>query len=144
MGDLYGSAYIVNGCSDVWGITVGEDDQFSLTILKDRSGVSQRGDTFSLTGSKEDLSFELSGMNADEQGIEKLKKTEQLLIKTLRKRGPDMALTIGELSAETGKGGSTVHRVMGELYTGEWGIRRRRRESTGGKAAWEYWGMEGK
>ena len=144
MGDLYGSAYIVNGCSDVWGITVGEDDQFSLTILKDRSGVSQRGDTFSLTGSKEDLSFELSGMNADEQGIEKLKKTEQLLIKTLRKRGPEMALTIGELSAETGKGGSTVHRVMGELYTGDWGIQRRRRESTGGKAAWEYWGMEGK
>ena len=52
MGDLYGSAYIVNGCSDVWGITVGEDDQFSLTILKDRSGASQRGDTFALAGSK--------------------------------------------------------------------------------------------
>ena len=49
--------------------------------------MSQRGDTFALAGSKEDLSFELSGMNADEQGIDKLKKTEKALLKTLLSRG---------------------------------------------------------
>ena len=145
-GDLYGSAYIVNGCSDVWGITVGEDDQFSLTILKDRSGVSQRGDTFALTGSKEDLSFELSGMNADEDGIDKLKKTEQAVLKSLRARGPEGAITQAELASTLGKSPVTVFRVVTELYAGNWGIQRRRRATTKGKPPWEYWvgGMEGK
>ena len=145
-GDLYGSAYIVNGCSDVWGITVGEDDQFSLTILKDRSGVSQRGDTFALAGSKEDLSFELSGMNADEQGIDKLKKTEKAVLKSLRARGPEGAITQAELAQSLGKSPVTVFRVVTELYAGNWGIQRRRRESTGGNRPWEYWvgGTEGK
>ena len=145
-GDLYGSAYIVNGCSDVWGITVGENDQFSLTILKDRSGVSQRGDTFALTGSKEDLSFELSGMNADEDGIDKLKKTEQAVLKSLRARGPEGAITQAELASTLGKSPVTVFRVVTELYAGNWGIQRRRRATTKGKPPWEYWvgGMEGK
>lgn len=147
MGDLYGSAYIVNGCSDVWGITVGEDDQFSLTILKDRSGVSQRGDTFALTGSKEDLSFELSAMNADAQMVENLNKTQQVLLIKLRQQGEKAPLTIAELSGLTKRGASTIHRVLGELYTGDWGVKRRRRASTGGRGAWEYWavgGTEGK
>lgn len=147
MGDLYGSAYIVNGCSDVWGITVGEEEKFSLTILKDRSGVSQRGDTFSLTGSKEDLSFELSAMNADAQMVENLNKTQQVLLIKLRQQGEKAPLTIAELSGLTKRGASTIHRVLGELYTGDWGVKRRRRASTGGRGAWEYWavgGTEGK
>ena len=149
MGDLYGSAYIVNGCSDVWGITVGENDQFTLTILKDRSGVSQRGDNFTLTGSKEDLSFDLKEMNGQEDTLETLGKTEKALLKKLREHGaktPVAPLTVVELVGHTSKGESTIHRVLGELYTGNFGIKRRRRASTGGRGAWEYWvgGMEGK
>lgn len=140
MGDLYGSAYIVNGCSDVWGITVGENDEFTLTILKDRSGVSQRGDTFQLQGDREDLSFGLRKMNADERGVENLKSTERLLLKQLSSRTEENPLTQTELCAATGKSPATVKRVMRELMTAGVGVQRRRRPvENAGSRPWEYW-----
>ena len=70
MADLYGSAFIGAGTSDIWGIIRDPEcnsdaPKFMLKVLKPRTGVTQGGDTFLLSGSSEDLSFHVEQLNSD-------------------------------------------------------------------------------
>ena len=79
LSDLYGSAFIGAGTSDIWGVirdpeTSNDNPKFLLKVLKPRTGVTQGGDTFLMSGSTEDLSFEIEQLNADSTGVAHLRK----------------------------------------------------------------------
>ena len=152
-GDLFGSSYIVNGSSDVWGVIrdpqhKGVDPCFLLKILKPRTGISQGGDVYRLVGSRENLSFELESLNQDAGLLKNLKESEQLVLKALRNRTKETALTITELTGQVNKGDSATYRAVQSLWKShqlkELGMTMHREEvkptgGKGGRASLVYW-----
>lgn len=145
MADLYGSAFIGAGTSDIWGIIRdpeqnSDEPKFLLKVLKPRTGVTEGGDTFLLSGSTEDLSFYVEKLNSDETGVQKLRKGAAKLLEILRKRTADNPLSRVELASLSGMSDKTVRRLLGELMEGtRYGIKRVRVESLGNKPKYGYW-----
>tara|TARA_R100001082_G_scaffold94712_1_gene61703 strand:- start:6411 stop:8717 length:2307 start_codon:yes stop_codon:yes gene_type:complete len=110
---LYGSAYLVNGASQCWGLYKEARPEFGaenddsttliLKVLKDRSGITEDGDKFELRGNADDYSFELIKHNESEQPIEELDTLKQKLHKVLGKyKSPETAITKELLHASEG------------------------------------------
>jgi len=121
LGDLFGSSYIVNGASDVWGVikdTDSAEPKFKLKVLKPRSGITEAGDTFELLGCREDLSLTLSAHNGDEKGVEKARGQSLLVLKALQGRTEETALEISEISQLTGGHPTAVSKVL-KVLVGE-------------------------
>lgn len=112
---LYGSAFLVNGASEVFGLYkqatpeygVAEEDANNptliLKVLKCRSGITEDGDKFELKGNLDDYSFDLIKHNESEQPIAELDTLKQKLHKVLGKyRNPEVAITKDLLHASEG------------------------------------------
>ena len=146
MADLYGSAFIGAGTSDIWGIirdpeSNSDAPKFVLKVLKPRTGVTQGGDTFLLSGSSEDLSFHVEQLNSDASGVDKLRKGEQKLLDAMRKRTIDTPLSQAELASVCSMSESTVRRLVGELVkNNRHGVHRiKTTTGTAGRPSYRYW-----
>ena len=145
MSDLYGSAFIGAGTSDLWGIirdpeNKNEYPQFLLKVLKPRTGVTQGGDTFLLSGSTEDLSFHVEQLNSDSTGVVSLRKGAQKLLKILRERNAGNPLSIEDLCSRSGVGDKQVRRLLKELMeTRRYGVHREKVHGVSGRPSYRYW-----
>ena len=144
LGDLFGSSYIVNGASDVWGVikdTDSAEPKFKLKVLKPRSGITEAGDTFELLGCREDLSLTLSAHNGDEKGVEKARGQALLVLKALQGRNEETALEIYEISQLTGGHPTAVSKVL-KVLVGEKhpGLNRvSLKTGKAGRPSYRYW-----
>jgi len=144
LGDLFGSSYIVNGASDVWGVikdTESAEPKFKLKVLKPRSGITEAGDTFELLGCREDLSLTLSAHNGDEKGVEKARGQALLVLKALQGRTEETALDLQELAAAINGHPLAVGRVL-KVLVGEKhpGLKRVPIKSgKSGRPSYRYW-----
>ena len=97
--DLFGSTYIKNGASDIWGMwrsdTSGES--FKLRYLKDRSMVVPRHFTYDLTGSEDTLRFEIHSGQVD--SLEESKTVKQRVLQLLEQKAGSW-LTIVQINDE--------------------------------------------
>ena len=145
MSDLYGSAFIGAGTSDIWGIirdpeSNSDEPKFLLKVLKPRTGVTQGGDTFLLSGSTEDLSFYVEQLNSDATGVKKLRSGAKKLLEILRKANAESPLSSTELIGRSGMSDSTVRRLLAELLeTSRYGVRRKQIDSLGNRPKYGYW-----
>ena len=145
MSDLYGSAFIGAGTSDIWGIirdpeSDSDDPKFLLKVLKPRTGVTQGGDTFLLSGSTEDLSFYVEQLNSDASGVKKLRSGAKKLLEILKKASADAPLSRTELVGRSGMSDKTVRRLLAELMeTSRYGVRRSVLPSLGNRPKYGYW-----
>lgn len=120
MQDLFGSAFIVNGTSDVWGIirdpeSNPEHPRFLLKVLKPRTGVTMGGDTYALSGSTEDLSFQVEGLNNSDRGVKELRDSERKVLEVLKGRREETAVSLEEVMAMAGISDSTCRRALRKL-----------------------------
>ena len=107
--DLYGSAYLVNGASSVWGMWKEQTNGFGpeeednaptiiLKVLKNRNGINETGEKFTFTGNKEDMSFEFVSMNGGTHTLTELDKLQNQMLKILStKLEPATAVSLDEL-----------------------------------------------
>jgi hypothetical protein len=147
--DLYGSSFIVNGTSDVWGVIrdpAASSPTFLLTVLKPRSGITSGGDTFKLSGSLEDLSFQLETVNniTSKDAIDGLRDSEQKVLKALRGRGSaELGLSKNDLTANTGVSFSGVEKALTRLLADpQMGVKRapvRAGGAASGRPVYVYW-----
>ena len=118
--DLFGSSYINNAASDVWGLVLdggtADEPRFALEILKDRMGITQKGDRFELDGNLEDLSFSFSTFNMDTSTELLTGSAKDQALRALRKRTAATAMSIGDVQVTTGLKAKTVERVIAQLY----------------------------
>jgi predicted ArsR family transcriptional regulator len=118
LGDLFGSSYIVNGASDVWGVikdSESAEPKFKLKVLKPRSGITEAGDTFELLGSREDLSLTLAAHNGDAEGVEKARGQALQVLQALSGRTEETALDIQEIAGAINGHPVAVGRVLKAL-----------------------------
>lgn len=119
-GDLYGSSYIVNAASDVWGLMRdgGEDDAplFALNVIKPRSGITQQGDRFELQGDLEDLSFSFQSFNFSEKAEELSGTSAEKVLQVLKNRNRERAMLATELAVQANLTIQTAQRVLRQLY----------------------------
>ena len=145
MSDLYGSAFIGAGTSDIWGIIRdpehnSDEPQFLLKVLKPRTGVTEGGDTFLLSGSAEDLSFHVEQLNSDSTGVDKLRKGSRKLLEILRKRDESNPLSRAELVGQSGMSDKTVRRLVAELMeNSRYKVKRKAMPGLGNKPKYGYW-----
>ena len=146
LGDLYGSAFIGAGTSDVLGLIrdpekKDEDDpHYLLKVLKPRSGVSEQGDVFRVQGDRADLSWTLNSMNGDERGVAELRKREKSLLDYLKNRTEETAVNKVEIASALGVTQRTVERLMKDMYGNKrLGIKRKKEESYVGRPSYRYW-----
>lgn len=118
--DLYGSSYIHNAASDVWGLVIdGEEDDrpiYALEVIKPRSGITQRGDRFELLGNLDDLSFAFRSFNFSEKTEELTGSSAEKVLQVLRGRDLETAIKVEELPGVSGVSIATVKRVLRQLY----------------------------
>ena len=107
--DLYGSAYLVNGASSVWGMWKEQTNGFGpeeeddaptliLKVLKNRNGINETGEKFTFLGNKEDMSFEFVSMNGGTHTLTELDKLQDQMLKILStKLEPTVAVSLDEL-----------------------------------------------
>lgn len=144
LSDLYGSSYIVNGASDVWGIWKDPESvepTYKLKVLKPRTGITEAGDTLDFWGSREDLSLTLASHNGDEDGMEKLRGQAKQVVAALTGRSEETALDLVEIAAVTNGHPTAVARVIkglvGDCYPG---LMRTRVVGKGkGRPKYRYW-----
>jgi AAA domain len=144
LGDLFGSSYIVNGASDVWGVikdSESAEPKFKLKVLKPRSGITEAGDTFELLGSREDLSLTLAAHNGDAEGVEKARGQALLVLKALSGRSEETALEIHEIAALINGHPLAVGRVLKTLVGDKHPGLKRVPLKTGkrGRPSYRYW-----
>ena len=145
MADLYGNSFIGAGTSDIWGLirdpeSCNDEPKFLLKVLKPRTGITQGGDTFLLSGSTEDLSYSVEQLNSTPDGIGKLRKGERTILELLRKRGEEKPLSRVELVSLSGMSDSTVRRILRELVsTSRFGVKRVQVEGLANKSKYLYW-----
>ena len=84
--DIYGSTFIKNGASDVWGMWRSDPsgESFKLRYLKDRSMVVPRHFTYDLTGSEDTLRFEIHTAQVDT--LEEDRTVKQRVLKLLEEK----------------------------------------------------------
>ena len=84
--DIYGSTFIKNGASDVWGMWRSDPsgESFKLRYLKDRSMVKPRHFTYDLTGSEDTLRFEIHTAQVDT--LEEGRTVKQRVLKLLEEK----------------------------------------------------------
>ena len=84
--DIYGSTFIKNGASDVWGMWRSDPsgESFKLRYLKDRSMLVPRHFTYDLTGSEDTLRFEIHSAQVDT--LEEGKTVNQRVLKLLEEK----------------------------------------------------------
>lgn len=144
LSDLFGSSYIVNGASDVWGVikdTESTEPKFKLKVLKPRTGITEAGDTYELWGSREDLSLTLASHNGDEEGVEKLRGQAKQVVTALEGRTEETALEISEIAAVVNAHPTAVSRVLKQLVsTDHPGLKRVPIEAgKRGRPSYRYW-----
>lgn len=146
MGDLYGSAFIAAGTSDIWGVirdstsTDQEEPKFLLKILKPRTGITQGGDVYALTGDTEDLSYTITDLNHNTAAIADLRKNQRHLWEVLKKRTRETAATKLDLAIKSGISDRTVARILPELLENKsLRVPREEGESNGGRKQYTYW-----
>jgi len=144
LSDLFGSSYIVNGASDVWGVIRDPETTnptFLLKVLKPRTGITEAGDTYRLLGNREDLSLVLDAHNGDQEGMKKLKGVHQKVVDLLSGRTEETALDLMELSAALGTHRNVVERVVRSLVSDQLpGLRRVKGSDSGrGPRPYRYW-----
>jgi hypothetical protein len=117
---LYGSSYIVNAASDVWGLMRdgGEDDApvFALNVIKPRSGITQQGDRFELQGNLDDLSFAFQSFNLSTTAEELTGSSKDKVLKCLSGRSPETGVSVAEVVSTTGVTPKTAARLLRQLY----------------------------
>jgi len=144
LSDLFGSSYIVNGASDVWGVIrdpEASSPTFLLKVLKPRTGITEAGDTYRLLGNREDLSLVLDAHNGDQEGMRKLKGVHQKVVTHLQGRTEETALDLVELAAALNTHRNVVERVVRSLVSDQLpGLRRVKRGDSGrGPRPYVYW-----
>ena len=111
-----------------------------LKVLKPRTGVTEGGDTFLLSGSTEDLSFQVEQLNSDSTGVTKLRQGAQKLLQILRKRTRETAATRTELEGLMSMSDKSVRRLLKELMeTSRYGVQRIDLEGLGNRPKFGYW-----
>jgi hypothetical protein len=145
LSDLFGSSYIVNGASDVWGVVKDAEStepKFLLKVLKPRTGITEAGDTFELLGSREDLSLTVSTWNGQEKGVEELRGMSKSVVDALKGRTEATAVEMDELSGLCGGHRTAVARVVKALLSEDYpGLRRVvvPRAKGAGRPTYRYW-----
>ena len=145
MSDMYGSAFIGAGTSDLWGVIHDPENdkdypQFLLKVLKPRTGVTQAGDTYLLSGNAEDLSFNIEKLNDEGAGVLSMRNGAKSLLKVLRTRDKGNAFTINELASETRLSDKQIRRLLKEmLSTNRFGVMRVKDSSASGRPTYRYW-----
>ena len=145
MGDFYGSAFIGAGTSDLWAIirdpeSKSDEPQFLLKVIKPRTGVTQGGDIFLLSGSTEDLSFHVEQLNSDSTGVVSLRDGRKKLLEVLKKRDQSNPLSIGDLCSKSSLGDKQVRRLLKEmLETRRFGVQREKVKGVSGRPSYRYW-----
>jgi hypothetical protein len=151
MRDLFGSSYIANGSSDILGLQrleyEGDEGRLGvnmlLTVLKDRTGISKRGDRYALEGSDEDLSLAVVSLNLDPKGIDKRASVKTKLVKDLAKRGEECALPIDELASVISSTPKYVQQALSELLQQGVVPVHRKKLPGKGRPKYLYWGKGG-
>jgi energy-coupling factor transporter ATP-binding protein EcfA2 len=97
--DLFGSTYIKNGASDVWGMWRSDPlgESFKLRYLKDRSMVVPRHFTYNLTGSEDTLRFEIDSGQVN--SLEESKTVKQRVLQLLEQKAGSW-LSIAQINEE--------------------------------------------
>lgn len=97
--DIYGSTFIKNGASDVWGMwrIDPSGESFKLRYLKDRSMLKPRHFTYDLTGSEDTLRFEIHSAQVDT--LEEDKTVKQRVLKLLEDKAGKW-LSIAQIDQE--------------------------------------------
>ena len=145
LSDLYGSAFIGAGTSDIWGVirdpdSNSDEPKFLLKVLKPRTGVTQGGDQFLMSGSNEDLSFQVEQLNCDKGGVAHLRKGEQKLLDILRSRTKDNPLSRAELCSQSSLSDVQVRRLLKDLMCSQAnGVVRETLPTTSGRPKYGYW-----
>ena len=145
LSDLFGSSYIVNGASDVWGVvkdTESSEPKFVLKVLKPRTGITEAGDTFELLGNREDLSLTVSTWNGQEKGVEELRGMNRAVVKVLEGRSEETALEISEIAGLVNGHPTAVSRVLKGLLSEDYpGLQRGAapRVKGAGRPTYRYW-----
>ena len=145
MGDLYGTSYIVNGASDVIGLhrLSGDDEsgpvRMHMSILKDRSRLSRRGDIYGLLGHEESLDFEVVDLNGVEGGYKKRSRLRERLLMDLLKRDEATALPADELASVLGSHINQVQRELRNLRQDPLNRIVRMEEREGRTTRFRYW-----
>ena len=121
LSDLYGSSYIVNAASDVWGVCIDGGDpnypMFALEVLKARSGVTQKDDLFLLEGDLNNLSFTFKAFNFREKADELTGTAKEKALKLIRGRNKDTAVTEADIKMLIPDlSDSTIKRVVRQIY----------------------------
>ena len=148
MQDLYGSAFIGAGTSDIWGIirdpnSEKDEPKFLLKVLKPRTGVTQGGDTFLLSGSTEDLSFQIETMNnGDANSLNKLREGSRNLLQLLQGRDESNAMSGEDIANTLSMSSRQVRRLLSELLSVP-GLKIHRVRTTttskAGRPSYSYW-----
>ncbi|QEY31219.1 hypothetical protein EVJ50_02090 [Synechococcus sp. RSCCF101] len=140
--DIFGSAYVVNGASDVWGFWCDHEDGnpekvFSLRCLKSRSGLVEEGTTYEFEGNREDLRLVYRGMADRTVTLDEIKTTRGRVRRFLASRAP-AAFSPAQINREMRIGNERyVRKLCGELYrAGE--VERKELPSSRGRKAYGY------
>ena len=146
LSDLYGSAFIGAGTSDVWGLIrdpekkAEDEPSYILKVLKPRSGVTDSGDTFRLEGSRENLSYHLTSINSDEKGINELRLGSKKMYEYLQSRTEETAVDGTVIASYLGLTEKSVRRMVLDLWKNRrLGVKRKEAVSTSGRPRFLYW-----
>lgn len=73
------------------------------------------GDVYVLSGSTEDLSFQVEGLNNSDRGVKELRDSERKVLEVLKGRREETAVSLEEVMATAGISDSTCRRALRKL-----------------------------
>jgi hypothetical protein len=148
-GDLFGSSYIHNAASDVWGLVIDggtpEEPKFVIEVIKDRMGVTQKGDRFEMLGNLEDLSFSFSTFNLSNSTELLTGSARDKALKVLKGRRYEVALDMANLASAAGIDPKTCDRVLRQIYADRANThidREKQPSQEAGRPRYVYWDAE--
>jgi hypothetical protein len=144
--DIYGSAYVFNGCADAWGYWSFNEDgnpdpMFGLQILKNRSSIIELNTVYEFEGSHEDHRLQFKGIRDRVISLDEIKTHRERVRQFLVSR-PGTVFTVKQVNDATQIGSQAYcKRLLSELYQARVGVDRKQLESTGGRPPYGYFGV---
>tara|TARA_R100000388_G_scaffold88721_1_gene69188 strand:- start:1983 stop:2714 length:732 start_codon:yes stop_codon:yes gene_type:complete len=143
--DIFGSRYIFNGSSDVWGLLKNRvegstDWKFTLKSLKSRSQLIPEGERYLFSGNETDFRFTFNKELQLEMVERKTKKGQVLeLINSI----PDATFTPKQVGEELGITSNNAGNILQSLHdAGKIGRKRATEIITGGNKPFLYYSLK--
>jgi hypothetical protein len=143
--DVYGSGYIVNAASSVWGFwkaTEGaaQPGEARLKCLKDRSGIAEADTTYDMLGSLEDYSWLHMGIQGSTTSLDQIHGSRARTLHLLKTTSEK--LTKEGVAQAVGCSEDTAKKLLTELFDSRCGVDREpipADSARRGRPSYRYW-----